>query len=146
MVLLPNTIQPSKGSKKTSKRKGRGNASGVGNFSGRGMAGQRSRSGGKGGLKLMGFKQILKSTPKLRGFKSLKTKPVEIRLNDLEKYFKDGDVVNLDSLKLNKLVSKNEKAAKIILNGELKKKLVIEGIKITKGAREIVEKLGGEIK
>ncbi len=37
-------------------------------FSGRGMAGQRSRSGGKSGLKLRGFKQLLKSTPKLRGF------------------------------------------------------------------------------
>jgi len=43
-------------------------------------------------------------------------------------------------------ISKNEKAAKIILKGELKKKLTIEGIKTTKGAKEVIEKAGGKIK
>jgi len=146
MVLLPNTIKPNKKAKKSSKRKGRGNASGAGNFSGRGMAGQRSRSGGKSGLKLRGFKQLLKSTPKLRGFKSLKDKPAEILVSALEKNYKEGETVNLDSLKSKGLISKNEKAAKILLKGEIKKKLVVEGLKTTKGAKEAIEKAGGEIK
>jgi len=146
MVLQPNTIKPSKGSKKTSKRKGRGNASGKGNYSGRGGKGQTARSGGKGGLKLMGLKQVLRATPKLRGFKTLKYKPAEVLLSALEKNYQAGEVVNLDSLKSKDLISKNEKLAKILLKGEITKKLIVQGLKITKGAKEAIEKVGGEIK
>ncbi len=146
MTLSLNTIKPSKGSKKTSKRKGRGNSSGAGNFSGRGMKGQRSRSGGKGGGKQRGFKAILQSTPKLRGFNSDNTKPTEVRVSDLEKKYNDGDTVNLVTLLEKGLVSKNIKQAKIILKGELKKKLTIDSIKCTKGAEEMIKKAGGEIK
>jgi len=52
---------------KPKKRKGRGNASGRGNYSSRGMKGQRSRAGGKKGLKLKGLRQMSRSIPKQRG-------------------------------------------------------------------------------
>ncbi len=53
--------------KNPKKRVGRGNASGKGSYSGRGLKGQRSRSGGKKGLKLRGLRRLSKRLPKLRG-------------------------------------------------------------------------------
>ncbi len=146
MSLSANTIKPAKGARKTKRRLGRGDASSRGSFSGRGMKGQRSRSGGKSGLKLKGFKQVLQSTPKLRGFKSKAIKPAEVRLTELENKFNDGDTVTITTLKEKKILSKNDLSAKIIVNGELKKKLIIEGIKCTIKAKELIEKAGGEIK
>ncbi len=146
MSLSANTIKPAKGARKTKRRLGRGNASTRGNFSGRGMKGQRSRSGGKGGLKLRGFKQVLQSTPKLRGFTSNRIKPTQVNLKDLESKFNDDDVVNIATLKEKKLIKKNDSSAKIIVNGELNKKLTIEGIKCTIKAKELIEKVGGTIK
>ena len=147
MTLLPNTIKPSRNSGKKSKRLGRGNSSGAGNYSGRGMKGQRARSGGKGGLKMKGFKGILQSTPKLRGFKSLKNKPEEVKIGELEKNYSEGDSVNLDSLLKKGLIDDKSNGAKIIFDGaELKKKLSVEGIKCTKNAEEAVKKAGGEVK
>ncbi|MFH1291580.1 MAG: 50S ribosomal protein L15 [bacterium] len=146
MSLRPNTIKPAKGSKKTRRRVGRGNASGRGNYSCRGMKGQRSRSGGKGGLKRKGLKQVLQSTPKLRGFNSLKIKPCEVRLSGLGKAYQDGEVVNLTTLKEKKVIGKNTKTVKIIATGEIKKKLTIQGIKCTVKAKELIEKNGGEVK
>ena len=146
MTLSPSTIKPAARAKKSKRRVGRGNASGRGNFSGRGMKGQRSRSGGKGGLKLRGFRPILQSTPKLRGFKSLKIKPTEVRLSALEKNYEDGEIVSVATLKEKKLIGKNISLAKVLATGELTKKLTLEGIKCTIKAKEMIEKVGGEVK
>lgn len=60
---------------KPKKRVGRGNASGKGTYSGRGIKGQRARAGGRGGLKKRSImRQLIKKTPKIGGFKSLKQK------------------------------------------------------------------------
>ena len=88
-MLSLHTIKPNKGETKKRKRVGRGNASGHGTYSGRGQKGQRSRSGGKSGLKRKGMKQILLQTPKLRGFKSDKPKNQVINLVDINKNFKE---------------------------------------------------------
>jgi len=121
MVLQVHTIKPAKGSRHTRKLIGRGNASGHGNYSGRGGKGQTARSGGSKGLNLKGFKFLLQSTPKLRGFTSLNVKPAEVYLSDLEKNYKDGEVVNLSSLKEKNIIKNNAKAAKVIFKGELKR-------------------------
>lgn len=144
MTLLVHNIKPARGSKHSKKRVGRGNASGSGNYSGRGMKGQSSRSGSSG-LRLRAFKNLMQATPKLRGFKSLNTKPETIRLSDLEKFFNAGDSVTLATLKEKKIIGINKKSAKIVLKGELTKKLIIDGIAISNGAKEIVEKNGGSI-
>lgn len=146
MTLKINTLKSAKGSKKRFKRYGRGNASGIGTYSGRGLKGQKSRSGGKGGLKLLGFKATLQATPKLRGFKTLNEKPVGITLAVLEKKFNDGDKVNLPSLKEKKVVGKNVRLVKILFKGELTKKLEVEGIKTTAKAGEAIKKAGGSVK
>lgn len=146
MKIAIQKMKPASGAKHSKKRIGRGNASGHGTYSTRGGKGQTARSGGSRGLKLKAFKRLMQSTPKLRGFKSLQIKPIEIYFTDLEKKFEAGEVVNISSLKAKKIISSNDKKAKIVVKGELTKKLIIEGITMTKGAKEIIEKLGGEIK
>ena len=144
--MQPNTIKPAKGSKRKSKRVGRGNASGKGNYSARGLKGQRARSGGKSGLKIKGAKRTIQSTPKLRGFRSLANKPATITLRNIEKKFKDGDVVSIVTLKEKKLINKNIKSAKVVLSGELTKKIILDGVGFTKTAEEKIKAAGGEIK
>lgn len=146
MKLTLHTIKPSKGSKKSKKRVGRGNASGHGTFSTRGGKGQTARSGGSHRLRLKAFKRLMQSTPKLRGFKSLNTKPAEVSLAKLEKYFDNGAVINIAVLKEKNLIGINEKKAKILVKGEITKKLIIDGIACTKLAKEMIEKAGGAVK
>ncbi|MDD2758280.1 MAG: 50S ribosomal protein L15 [Patescibacteria group bacterium] len=146
MKLNIHTIKPSRGSKHAKKRVGRGNASGHGTYSTRGGKGQTARSGGSHRLALKAFKRLMQSTPKSRGFKSLKTKPTEVLLSSLEKNFDNGAVVNLASLKEKKMVKADVLAAKIIVKGELKKKLTVEGVACTKTAKALIEKVGGEVK
>ena len=146
MSLHVHTIQPAKGAKRGRKILGRGNASGHGAYSTRGGKGQTARSGGSRGTQRRGFKFQLQSTPKLRGFTSLNTKPAEVYLSDLEKSFKDGETVNMVSLKEKKLISVNSKAAKILSTGEITKKLVVEGVAGTAGAVAKIKAAGGEVK
>lgn len=146
MSLHVHTIQPAKGSKRGRKVLGRGNASGHGAYSTRGGKGQTARSGGSRGTARRGFKFQLQSTPKLRGFTSLNTKPAEVYLSDLETSFQDGDNVTLSSLKEKKLISVNAKAAKILSTGDIAKKLVVEGVACTVGAAAKIKAAGGEVK
>lgn len=146
MSLYIHTIGPAKGAKSTKKLVGRGNASGLGTTAGRGGKGQTARSGGRAGMVRRGFKFQLQSTPKLRGFTSLNTKPAEVYLSDLENKFSAGDVVNLASLKEKNLVNASTKAAKLLSTGEITKKLTLEGVACTKGAAEKIKAVGGEVK
>lgn len=145
-MLQPNTIKPAAGSKRKRKILGRGNASGHGNYSTHGGKGQTARSGGSRGLNLKGFKYLMVSAKKLRGFHSLKIKPSEVYLSDLDKKYNDGEVVNLSSLKEKNIINNNAKAAKVVTKGELTKKLTLEGITSTPKAAEMIKSLGGEIK
>lgn len=145
-MLSAHTIRPAKGAKHRVKRVGRGNASGHGTMSTRGGKGQTARSGGSRGLRLLAFKRLLQSTPKLRGFTSLNTRPSEVTIRDLEKHFAAGDTVTVAVLKEKNIIPSTSSKAKIIGTGTLTKKLVIEGIASTKGAAEVVKKAGGEIK
>lgn len=145
-MLKVHNIKAAFGAKHRVKRVGRGNASGHGTSSTRGGKGQTARSGGSKGLKQKGFRRLMQSTPKLRGFRSLRTKASEIYLSDLEKHFQAGDTVTLASLQAKGLLGPNVRAAKIVTTGELTKKLMINGLKTTKGAAEKITKAGGEIK
>lgn len=145
-MLQPNTIKPARGSKRKRKILGRGNASGHGNYSTRGGKGQTARSGGSRGLNLKGFKYLMASTKKLRGFHSLKIKPAEVYLSDLDRKYNEGEVVNLSSLKEKNIINNNAKAAKVVFKGDLAKKLTLEGIICTPKAAEKIKSVGGEIK
>lgn len=145
-MLQAHTIKAAHGAKHRVKRVGRGNASGHGTSSTRGGKGQTARSGGSRGLARLAFKRLLQSTPKLRGFNSLQTKPSEIYLHQLDKYFDNDAVIDLQALVSKGLVGSNIKKVKIVGTGKITKKVTIAaGIPCTKGAAEQIKAAGGII-
>ncbi|MBI5731822.1 MAG: 50S ribosomal protein L15 [Candidatus Magasanikbacteria bacterium] len=146
MILGLHNLQPARGSKKKTKRVGRGNASGHGTYSTRGSKGQRARSGGRNRLKQKGWRHILLSTPKSRGFKSLKTKSVIVNLEKIEKFFSEGEKVNPQTLREKRIISSVGFSIKILGQGELSKKIEVEGCSVSAAAREKIEKAGGKIR
>ncbi len=129
-MLSLNTIKKAKGTKKTRKRLGRGNASGLGTYSGKGLKGQKARAG-VSNLKRLGMRMQLLQTPKLRGFKSLKSKNQIVSIKDLNKNFKDGEIVNPTSLFEKKLISSISEPIKILGKEKLTVKLNFEKIKMS---------------
>lgn len=143
MAISLHTIKST--TKKNRKRVGRGDSSGHGSYSTRGIKGQKARSG-VGGLKLKGMKHIILATPKLRGFKSIHKKAQTITLEKLSKEFKEGEIVSPEILLFKKLIDSKTSDVKIVSRGEIKKKLIIKNCKLSKIAKEKIEKIGGEIK
>lgn len=145
MLSLSN-LKPAKNSAHREKRVGRGNASGHGSYSTRGIKGQRSRTGGRNKLKRLGFKKILAQTPKNRGFKSAKPKNQIVNLKDINQFFSDGAKIDAMSLLKADLVEFSAEPIKILGEGELKlKNLKFTGVKLSASAKAQVEKLGGKI-
>lgn len=139
-----NTLAPEAGSRSSRKRLGRGIGSGLGKTSGKGHKGQKARAGGYHKINFEGGQMpIQRRLPKM-GFKSRTGRFAdEITLNELTRV--EAEVVSLDSLKKTGIVNKSVKEVKVILSGELNKAVKLKGIKVTKGAKEIIEKLGGSI-
>ena len=113
--------------RKSRTRVGRGNGS-KGTYSGRGLKGQKSRSGG--GVPLFfegGQLPLVKRLPFLRGFKNRFKKDFSIvNLLDIENKFNEGDEVNAESLFNHNLIRKKSSNVKILGNGNLKKSLKIK--------------------
>jgi len=145
MALNLYNLKPARGSKKRGHRVGRGTSSAHGTYSGRGAKGQRARSGGKKGLKAFGLKGIIQSTPKLSGFRSLQPKLQIVNLRDLEKNFKDNDIITPEALSQKGLISNTRVGIKILGEGKLTKKLTVKTHKISESAQAMVEKNGGQV-
>ncbi len=132
--------------KKSRTRVGRGNGS-KGTYSGRGLKGQKSRSGG--GVPLFfegGQLPLVKRLPFLRGFKNRFKKDFSIvNLEDIENKFNEGDEVNAESLFGHNLIKKKNSNVKILGNGNLKKSLKIKVHSVTKSAEEKIKKSGSTI-
>lgn len=143
MSLYLHTLKPTLGSRKKRKRVGRGGKRGT--YSGRGLKGQRARSGGKRGLKRLGMRQLVERTHKLRGFKSPYKKPAIISLDKLNQHFKDNDKVTPQILFKKKLVGTIKNGVKILSNGQIKVKINVEGCQLSQGAKTAIEKAGGKI-
>lgn len=113
-----------------------------GTTSGRGQKGQKSRSGHR---IRPAQRDLLIRIPKLRGYRNKPKSMFNLVLNmaDLEKI--KGDVINRDSLKAFYGTSYREEI-KILGRGEIKKAVKIEGIKVSKNAKEKIEKAGGSVK
>jgi len=146
MKLNIHNLKPARGASKKRKVVGRGNASGHGTSATRGGKGQTARSGGAHRLKQKAFRRLMQATPKLRGFKTLETKPITLILSVLDKKFNDGELVNVASLVEKNIIKDTVKNVKVVNTGKLNKKLNFSGIKFTASAAEIVKKSGGEIK
>lgn len=139
-----NSIKPAEGSKHALKRLGRGIGSGLGKTAGRGHKGQKSRSGG---FHKVGFEggqmPIYRRLPK-RGFVSLTNhRNVEVRLNELNAL--PVDEVDLLVLKQSGLIAGDALSAKVILSGELSRKVILKGVGATKGAKAAIEAAGGSV-
>ena len=123
---------------------GRGLGSGHGTYSTRGGKGQTARTGHSKMPAIFegGRQPLVRQLPKSRGFRGLNAKATPVSLSQLS-VFKDGDMVNLKSLKEKGIVDSQASNVKI-LGGEIKMKLSIK-LPISKSAKEAVEKAGGKV-
>ncbi|MBL6747280.1 MAG: 50S ribosomal protein L15 [Pseudomonadales bacterium] len=139
-----NDLSPAAGSTKAKKRVGRGIGSGWGKTCGSGHKGQKSRSGGTVRPGFEGGQMPLQMRLPKYGFSSRVGRiTAEIRSGELNKV--DGDVVNLETLRKAGLINASIKRVKVMLSGEVTRKLTVEGIRVSKGAKEAVEKAGGSV-
>ena len=137
--------------KKPKKRLGRGIGSGKGKTSGRGVKGQKSRSG----VAIKSFEggqmPLYRRLPK-RGFNPLnKTKIAKINLDQLQDFVDKkridvASVINLESLKKNNIINKSYLKFKVLGNGNLTSKINIEVDYSSISAKEKIENLGGILK
>ena len=139
-----NSLTPINGSKTNRKRRGRGHGSGLGKSAGRGDKGAGQRSGFKRRAWFEGGQMPLqRRLPKI-GFTSRKKDTQRIRLSELN--FDGNKDIDINLLKERKVISHDVKKVKVFLSGDLKSKINLSGISVTKGARKAIEDLGGKIK
>ena len=139
-----NTLSPAVGSKTGKRRLGRGTGSGLGKTSGKGHKGQYAR---KGGYHKVGFEggqmPLQRRLPKV-GFRShVKPTRAEVRLDQLARV--EAEVIDILALKAAGLVNIYAEKVKVILAGELKKKVSLKGVHATAGARKAIEAAGGKV-
>src|SRR5260364_154735 len=124
--------------------RGAGNRERSWKTAGRGHKGQKSRAGGFHKIGFEGGQMPLQRRLPKRGFTSLTKKFIqEVRLSELQKL--TADEVDLSLLKQAGIVSVLARQAKIIATGELKRKVSLRGLRMTKGARIAIEAAGGSI-
>ena len=131
-------------------RVGRGIGSGKGKTSGRGVKGQKSRSG----VAIKSFEggqmPLYRRLPK-RGFNPIdKIKVAKINLEKIQTFIEkktisSSDTIDVKLLKKLKIINKNSQMLKILGTGEIKVKVNIEADLISKSAKEKLEKIGGSI-
>jgi large subunit ribosomal protein L15 len=138
-----NGLKPAPGARQARHRVGRGMGSGWGKTAGLGHKGQKARAGGFHKVGFEGGQMPLHRRLPKRGFKSLTRATVaEVRLSDLEA-MKASDI-DLAALHAERVVPRETLSAKVILSGELKRKITLKGVKATKGARAAIEAAGGK--
>lgn len=142
MALSLSNLKASK--RKKVRRLGRGDGSGRGTYSSRGLKGQRSRSGGKKKLKRKGLKQFLHQIPKNRGFKSMYRSLEIVNVGQLNN-FDNNEIITPDKMIDKGLLSHKDNGVKILGHGDLKKKLTISAHSFSKSAENVIKKAGGNI-
>lgn len=142
--MMLNELSPDFGSRPSRRRVGRGIGSGLGKTSGRGHKGQKARAGGFHKINFEGGQMpIQRRLPKM-GFKSRISATVDqVCLSELEKI--EATEIDLNTLKSAGLVNQTIKQVKVILSGELTSAKKLKGLKVTRGAKAVIEGLGGSI-
>ncbi len=139
-----NGIQPAEGAKKARRRVGRGIGSGLGKTAGRGHKGQKSRAGGFHKVGFEGGQMPLQRRLPKRGFNSMtNARNVEVRLSEINKL--PVDEIDLLTLVQANLVSAHALSAKVVLSGEITRKVILKGVGATKGAKAAIEAAGGSV-
>ena len=141
-----HNLQANRAAHKRKKRLGRGNASGHGTYSTRGLKGQKARSG-VSNLERLGLRQMLRAIPKQRGFKSRQANCQAVNLAQLNQQFKTGQLVNPTALLKLGLIAKIKLPVKILAKGELAVKgLIFQKVQFSGRAKELILKVDGQIK
>jgi large subunit ribosomal protein L15 len=141
--------------RRSRKRIGRGLGSGKGRYSGRGIKGQKARSGShtmRAGFE-GGQMPIYMRLPKQRGATSKdampigphRTSTVPVNLRDLERVFDDGAEATLEAMVEKGLIKNTRTDVKVLGEGELTKKLAVTAHAFSASAREKIEGAGGSV-
>jgi large subunit ribosomal protein L15 len=139
-----NTLKGPKGATRNRKRIGRGPGSGTGEQSGKGVKGQKARTGHHGAR--LGFEggqmPMQRRFPK-KGFKNpFRVEVFAVNVGALEKRFPAG-TVDLATLQGAGMVPRSHRSVKILGEGDLKKKFVVKATSFSTAAKEKIEKAGG---
>jgi len=139
-----NDLHPARGSKFGHKRRGRGAGSGLGKTGGRGVKGQRARAGGYHKVGFEGGQMPLaRRLPKIGFVSQTRDEKAELRVHELAQFA--GKTADLAALKAAQLVPKRVLKVKVIASGTLDKPVTVSGLKVTAGARKIIEAAGGKV-
>ena len=140
-------LRPPKGSKKDRRRKGRGDGSGRGTYSGRGIKGQNSRSGGgvRPGFE-GGQQRLIKGMPMLRGFTNIFRTEYSVVNVDTLAGLAGGSEITPDTLVEVGIVKNLKKPIKVLGDGELSVAVQVAAHRFSRSAREKIEAAGGSIR
>ena len=145
--MMEHEISSPKGARRARKRVGRGDAAGGGSYAGRGMKGQKSRSGP--GLR-PGFEggqmPLIKGLPMKRGFNNrYKTYYALVDLDTLQERFEANTQVTPELLHQLGIVRRTRLPVKVVGDGELQQSLAVAAHKFTASARAKIEAAGGTV-
>jgi large subunit ribosomal protein L15 len=143
--MLAHELRPPRGAKHRRKRVGRGDSSGHGSYSGRGIKGQKARSGKpvppwfEGGQT-----RLVKALPKMRGFVNpFRIEYEVVNVGDLNR-FPAGTEVTPQLLRQHRLVRDERRPLKVLGDGELKVALTVRAHRFSMTARQKIEAVGGQ--
>ena len=145
--MMEHEIAPPAGARRSRKRLGRGDAAGGGSYAGRGMKGQKSRSGP--GLR-PGFEggqmPLIKGLPMKRGFNNrYKTHYALVNLDTLQERFAADDRVTPETLRALGVIRRVRRPVKVVGDGDLSHPLRVAAHKFTASARAKIEAAGGSV-
>lgn len=143
-MVRQNDLAPSPGSKRSRKRIGRGLSSGHGRYSGKGLKGQKSRSGGGVSPYFEGGQLPLsKRLPHKRGFNNIFKKEYSVVNVGKLNIFEPDSIVGREELLKARLVKLPKGKIKILSTGELDRALTVKADKFSAAAKKKIEAAGG---
>ena len=135
-----------KGAKKDRKRVGRGDGSGNGTYSGRGLKGQKSRAGSSSMVKFQGGQlSLLKRLPSIRGFTNVFKQEYSVVNIDQLALFPDGSEVTPESMAQVGFVKHLNSPVKVLGRGDIDVAISVSAHKFSASARSKIEAAGGSV-
>jgi large subunit ribosomal protein L15 len=146
LVIGQHNLKPAAGAKHSKKRVGRGDGSGHGTYSGRGLKGQKSRAGGGTRLSFEGGQlPLVRRLPRKRGFfNPFKTDYTVVNVGKLN-VFEANTEITPQKLIETGLIKSSQKAVKILGDGEIDRPLVVKANKFSSAAKTKIEAAGGRV-
>jgi len=145
-LVRQNDISPAPGSRKTSRRVGRGDGSGKGTYSGRGCKGQKSRAGYKMRPGFEGGQlPLIQRLPRKRGFTNIfRTEYSTVKVGELNR-FDAGSEVTPEMIMASGIVKSLSKPIKILADGDIDRSLTVKAHKFSAPAKAKIEAAGGTV-